>query len=215
MTADEHEPRTVSVVGEGRAASTPDVATLQLGVETTDATLTTAQADNSRRNTALRARLRELGVEARDMQTFGYNVGQDHGPEGPIGYRVSNMIRITVRALDRVGTLLDAAIEAGANRVHHVGFGSLDAAEAQQQAREAAMADARTKAAHYAALAGTRLGAVLAIAEGGATPPTFARAAAPMRAMMSATPIDPGENTITVAIHVTYAILQDGTEDTD
>lgn len=122
MTADEHEPRTVSVVGEGRAASTPDVATLQLGVETTDATLTMAQADNSRRSTALRARLRELGVEARDMQTFGYNVGQDHGLEGPIGYRVSNMVRITIRALDRVGTLLDAAIEAGANRVHHVGF---------------------------------------------------------------------------------------------
>jgi len=156
-----------------------------------------------------------LGVEARDVQTFGYNVGQDHGPTGPIGYRVSNMVRITIRALDRLGTLLDAAIEAGANRVHHVGFGSLDAAEAQQQAREAAMADARTKAAHYATLAGASLGPVLAIAEGGATPPPFARVAAPMRAMMSATPIDPGENTITVAIHVTYALLQGSAKGTE
>ena len=42
MATVEHEPRTISVIGESRAASAPDVATLQLGVETTDATLTTA-----------------------------------------------------------------------------------------------------------------------------------------------------------------------------
>jgi uncharacterized protein YggE len=211
MATDERELRTVSVVGEGRAATTPDVATLQLGVETTDATLTTAQADNSQRSAALRARLRELGVEARDIQTSGYNVGQDHGPEGPIGYRVSNMVRITVRVLDRVGALLDAAIEAGANRVHYVGFGALDSAEAQHRAREAAMAEAQAKAAHYAALAGAQLGPVLAITESGTAPPPFARAA-PMRAMMATTPIDTGEETITVTIQVTYALLQDNAQ---
>ena len=206
MATEERESRTVSVIGEGRVATAPDVATLQLGVETTDATLTTAQADNSQRSAALRARLRDLGVEARDIQTAGYNVGQDHGPAGPSGYRVSNMVRITVRALDRVGALLDAAIEAGANRVHHIGFGALDSAEAQHRAREAAMADAQAKAAHYADLAGARLGPVLAIAEGGAAPPHFSRAA-PMRAMMAATPIDSGEETITVTIQVTYALV--------
>lgn len=215
MAAEEREPRTVSVVGEGRAANTPDIATLQLGVETTDATLTIAQSDNNRRSATLRARLHELGIEARDIQTSGYNVGQDHGPEGPIGYRVSNMIRITVRALDRVGTILDGAIEAGANRVHHVGFGALDSIEAQHQAREAAMADAHSKAAHYAALAGARLGPVLAIVEVGAKPPPFMHATAPMRALRTTIPIDPGEGVSTVAIQVSYALLPDSTEHTD
>lgn len=207
MSMEEREPRTVSVVGEGRVATTPDIAALQLGVETTDATLTTAQADNSQRSAALRARLHELGIETCDIQTSGYNVGQDHGPEGPIGYRVSNMVRITVRALDRVGILLDAAIEAGANRVHHVGFGSLDSAEAQHQAREAAMSDAGRKAAHYAALAGAGLGPILMIAEGGATPPAFSRAT-PMRAVLAYPSIDPGEETIIVTIQVTYALIE-------
>lgn len=206
MSANDPATRTVSVIGEGRAPIAPDIATVQLGVETTDAALTAAQADNAAWSAALRARLRALGIAPRDIQTVGYQVGRDHGPEGPRGYRVANLVRVTIRALDAVGALLDAAIEAGANQIHQIGFGSSDPAEAQHRAREAAVDDARTRAAHYAALTGTQLGPVLAIAEGGATPPAFA-AASTMRAMRMPTPIEPGEETIVATIQITYALL--------
>lgn len=206
MSAGEVAARTVSVIGEGRATIVPDIATVQLGVETTNTALATAQADNAARSTALRARLNKLGVATRDIQTTGYQVGQDHGPEGPRGYRVANMVRVTIRALDTVGAILDAAIEAGANQVHHVGFGASDTAEAQHRAREAAVADTHTRATHYATLTGTRLGAVITVAETGAVPPSFAPAGT-MRAMRMTTPIDPGEESITATIQITYSLL--------
>lgn len=206
MAANEGETRTVSVVGEGRATLAPDLATVLLGVETTNVALAEAQADNTSRSTALRARLAELGIAARDLQTAGYQVGEDHGREGPQGYRIANMVRVTVRDLAAVGATIDAAIAAGANRVHHVGFGVSDPVEAQRRAREAAVADARTRAAHYATLAGARLGPALTIAEGGAVAPPFAPAGA-LRAMRMTTPIEPGEETISATIQITYALL--------
>ena len=206
MAANGDETRSVSVVGAGHATLAPDLATVLLGVETTDAALAAAQADNAARSVALRARLAELGINARDIQASGYQVGEDHGREGPRGYRVANMVRVTVRDLGAVGATIDAAIAAGANRVHHVGFGVSDPAEAQRRAREAAVADAHTRAAHYAALTGARLGPALTIAEAGAAPPPFAPASA-MRAMRMPTPIEPGEETIAATIQITYALL--------
>ena len=205
MSANNPAARTVSVIGEGRATVAPDLATVQLGVETTDTTLTAAQADNAARSAALRARLGASGIAPRDIQTTSYQVGQDHGPEGPRGYRVANMVRVTVRALDTLGAILDAAIEAGANQIHSIGFRSSDTTAAQRQAREVAVTDAHTRAAHYAALTGTQLGSVIAIAETGATPPSFAPAGA-MRAMRMTTPIEPGEETITATIQITYVL---------
>jgi uncharacterized protein YggE len=116
------------------------------------------------------------------------------------------MVRVTVRDLAAVGATIDAAIAAGANRVHHVGFSVSDPAEAQRRAREAAVADARARAAHYATLAGARLGAALTITEGGATAPPFAPAGA-MRAMRATTPIEPGEEAISASVQITYALL--------
>lgn len=206
MSANELPTRTVSVVGEGRATLTPNLATIQVGVETTDETLAAAQADNAALSTALRERLRERGIAPRDIQTVAYQVGRDHGPEGPRGYRVNNLIRVTVRALDTLGATLDAAIEAGANQVQQITFRASDPGAAQRQAREAAMADARARAEHYAALAELRLGEVLAIAETGTTPPPHALGGM-MFAMRATTPIDPGEETITATIQITYALL--------
>jgi len=181
------EPRTVSVVGTGRVTVPPDLASLTLGVETTDRALAAAQRENATRSAALRARLAGWGLPAREIQTAGYNVWQDHDRDGtPRGYRVSNTVRLLVSDLARVGELLDTAIDAGANSIGGVTFGLRDEADALHRAREAAMADARAKAAHYAALAGSRLGDVLSISEGGGAAPTQHMRA--MRAMAMETP---------------------------
>ncbi len=201
------EPRTVSVVGTGRVTTSPDVAFLTLGVETTDRTLATAQRENATRSTALRARLAERGLPAREIQTAGYNVWQDHDRDGePRGYRVDNTVRLLVSDLARVGELLDAAIDAGANSIGGVAFGLRDEADALHRAREAAMTDARSKAAHYAALAGSRLGDVLSIAEAGSAPPIQHMRAMRGIAAASTTPIDAGEGAVVVTLQVVYTL---------
>lgn len=200
------EPRTVSVVGTGRVTVSPDVAILTLGVETPDRALATAQQENAARSAALRARLAAWGLPAREIQTAGYNVWQDHDRDGkPRGYRVGNTVRLLTGDLARVGELLDAAIDAGANSIDGVTFGLRDEADALHRAREAAMADARAKAAHYAALAGSHLGDVLSIAEGDATPPPRPMYARAMLAVAAPhTPIEAGEGTVIVTLQVMY-----------
>ncbi len=211
MSGMRDEPRTVSVVGNGRVTVPPDVAILTLGVETTDRALATAQRENATRSAALRARLAEWGLPAREIQTAGYNVWQDHDRDGqPRGYRVSNTVRLLVSDLARVGELLDTAIDAGANSIGGVAFGHRGLADALHRAREAAMADVRAKAEHYAALAGSRLGDVLSIAEGGGSRPIQhmrAMRAAAMETPPGLTPIDAGEGTVIVTLQVIYALL--------
>ena len=205
------EPRTVSVVGTGRVTTAPDLAILTLGVETTDRALATAQRENAARSAALRDRLAEWGLPARAIQTAGYNVWQDHDRDGqPRGYRVGNSVRLLVSDLARVGELLDTAIDAGANSVGGVTFGLRDEADALGRAREAAMADARTKAAHYAALAGCALGDALSIVEGDAAPPARPMYARAMRMDTPTTTIEAGEGAVTVTLQVTYALLSGG-----
>ena len=91
-------------------------------------------------------------------------------PEGPVGesqggYRVSNMLRVTVRDVERAGDVLDAAVEAGANQVYGVTFTVSDESRWQGQAREKAFADAKARAAELAGLAGVELGAVQSVSE--------------------------------------------------
>jgi uncharacterized protein YggE len=89
------------------------------------------------------------------------------GPPAPNqeGYRVSNMLRVTVRDVERAGDVLDAVVEAGANQVWGVTFTVSDESAWQGQARQEAMADARVRAGELAELAGLELGEVLSVSE--------------------------------------------------
>ncbi len=205
--------RTITVAGEGRVSVTPDVAYVLLGVETADTTLAAAQRENAARMAALRDQLAALEVAEGDTRTAGYSVGQDYGREGPTGrHRVSNVVRATVRDLGRLGEILDAAVAAGANRVHGVSFDLTHRDDALQRAREAAVRDARAKAEQYAALAGVRLGAPVAISESGGAPPLRAEALAMSSKEAARTSIQPGEGAIGLTIQITYEIVPAGAD---
>jgi uncharacterized protein YggE len=75
------------------------------------------------------------------------------------------MLRVTVRDVEMVGAVLDAAVDAGANQVHGVTFTVEDESTWQGQAREKAMADARARANELASLADVGLGEVVSVSE--------------------------------------------------
>ena len=121
--------------------------------------------------------------------------------EGQGGYRVSNILRVTVRDVEKAGDVVDAAVEAGANQVHGVTFTVSDEGNWQGQAREKAMADAEARAAELARLAGVELGAVQSVSEViGAWP-----AAMTPEAIMSGG-FAPGELELSTRVQVTFAI---------
>lgn len=206
-------PRTITVVGTGKVSLVPDVAQVNVGAEARADTVSEAKAEVDRQMVALHAALQEMGIDEKDIQTSHYSIHYEREPmqvmrEGPVGegeggYRVSNMLRVTVRDVERAGDVLDAAVEAGANQVYGVTFTVADESSWQGQAREKAMSDAEARAAELAGLAGVELGAVQSVSEViGAWP----AAMAPMPETVMSGGFAPGELELSTRVQVTFAI---------
>jgi uncharacterized protein len=121
-----------------------------------------------------------------------------------VGYHVENIVEVQIRDLAEIGTILDQMIEAGGNIIGNIRFEVGDRAEFIDQARDAAMVDARHKADQLAEAAGASVAEVLTIEETDLTP----RPAPPVMADMpeAAVPIEPGAETIEVNVQVTWVI---------
>jgi hypothetical protein len=196
----------ITVVGEGKAQ--PDIVRTQIGVEVIAPTIQEAMKESNTRMTAVLARLQELDVAEKDVQTSSYSINPqrdyEKGAGEVTGYQVSTMVQVTIRQLDRVGLLLDQTVAAGANSVYGVSFTISDPNPLEEEARAAAMADAEAKAQALAHLGGVGLGRVIAISEvvGGAPLP-MARAS---ELGGGGGPIAPGELELIAQIQVTYEI---------
>ena len=164
-------PATISVTGEGTVSSVPDLATISLGVTTTAATAAEAMAANSTALAAVLERLAAAGVAPRDMQTSNLTlnpnwVSYDSGTASKIdGYTASNMLTVQVRALDKLGAVLDGTITDGANTLNGVTFGVAEPRPALDEARKKAVADAKARATLLVEAAGAKLGPIVSIAE--------------------------------------------------
>jgi uncharacterized protein YggE len=122
------------------------------------------------------------------------------------GYTALNNVDVQVRDLDQLGTLLDAAVAAGANTISGIRFVASDDLALTEQARAAAMDDARQKAEQLASLAGASLGPVISLSEGAAGPtPIFGGDTT--AGIGGAVPIEPGTETVSVSLHVTWQLI--------
>lgn len=130
-------------------------------------------------------------------------------PESNGRYVVTNVVEVTVRDLNRVGALLSAATNAGANEVWGIDFEIENPKPFEEKARAEAVADARAKAASLAKLAGISLGEPIAVREsgGGFTPMFEPRMAMSAKAEVANVPVERGELTITRQVDIVYAIL--------
>jgi uncharacterized protein len=206
---------TISVSGEGRVATSPDMATITLGVTTFAKTAALALSANSADVAKVVANLTEAGIEAKDIQTNGLMLNPNvsytaSGSVGEIdGYTAMNMVTIRVRKLDTLGTVLDAAVKDGANTLNGLMFGLADQVPVLDQARLLAVTDARRKAELLATAAGASLGRVIAISESTGYPEN-----APMfRAEASfdgagAVPVAGGEIGMTITVSMTWEIAE-------
>lgn len=207
--------RTVTVTGTGTSSVVPDRAEVLAGVQTQAETAGAALATNNEAVRRLFRTLAEHGVAERDHQTRNLHVGPVYEQPSPtrggaprvVAYQVTNQVRIVVRDLARLGGLLDALVKTGANRLDGVRFVVSDPAAATDQARKAAVDDAKRRAALYVEALGARLGKVMQISEAGIhlPRPEFMQAAT-ARSLAADVPIATGENEISANIAVTFAI---------
>jgi uncharacterized protein YggE/ribose/xylose/arabinose/galactoside ABC-type transport system permease subunit len=216
------EPPSISVSGVGKITAAPNVAEISVGVVTQGVAARDALTANNEAMAALMDRLKQGGVEAKDVQTTNISINPRYSQPAPrpgnlppnefvpriVGYDVNNMVQITARDLAKLGVLLDAVVGAGANQMHGIRFRIDEPERLLDGARREAMADARRKAELLAREAGVTVGRPLRIQEsGGASPPPMPMRGMRMAAMAeSAVPVAAGEQELRVTVHVIYRI---------
>jgi uncharacterized protein YggE len=210
-------PRTIRVIGTGQAQAAPDEAHLDFGVETTAPTAQAAAQQNAEAMERVIRALVAAGIPRNEIRTHNFSVFPDYaqprpGTEEPTlrGYRVTNLVTARTERIAQVGGLIDAALAAGANRVHGVRFGLKNAEAVRAEAIRDAVAKARADAASIAAALGVRLGPVLDASTAGGTPPVFARLemaqARDFAGAAAPTPIEAGEQTVTATVTLVYGV---------
>lgn len=161
----------ITVVGEGKVRTDPNVARATIGVDVMRPSVADASAANKKIIDAVLSVLKELGLTDKELQTSGYSVyAERYGPNGPlpedqVNYRVTNNVSVTIRDLSKVGDILDAAIKAGANNIYGVEFSVENRGAFESDARKLAIEDARMKAEELATLTGVKLGKVIGVSE--------------------------------------------------
>lgn len=205
--------RTVTVTGTGEAQAAPDEARINAGVQSVADTVVAASRDNEEKIRKIMEALSEQGIGESDIGTTDYGIwAQQNFEDGQTtitGYHVSNVVVVTIKDIAKVGDVLAAVTNAGANTVHGINFSVSDTEALEKEARERAMADARRRAESLAGLADVTLGDVvtLSTSEGPGYGPMMMEAAAMRRSDSAPRPtITPGQQNVTVQVQVTYAI---------
>jgi uncharacterized protein YggE len=211
-------PGRISIVGEGKAAAVPDTAVFDAGVVVIAETAQAALEQNTKAISALLAALKAAGIEGRDLATSGFTVQPrvaysqaepGKQPEQPKleGYEVRNSVKARVRDLNKLGMILDAAVQHGANLIGGISFDIQNKDVLLDKVRQDAINDAKRKAEKAAQAAGLKLGRVLSLSETVQhTPHPMAGDGMSFKAAAASIPIEAGEQSVGAHIEMTWEI---------
>jgi len=192
--------RTLTVTGTGSAAAVPDTALIRLSAVHRARSFAEALAGaESAREEVVKAAA-DLTVSTVNLSVWPTS---EQGQQP--GFEARHTLTIATGDLAVANELLTRlAHEVGSRlQVEGVDMTVQDPAAAVLEAREAAFAEARTKAQHLATLADATLGQVEAIAEGGAAGPGPGFGA---MAKMADVGLQPGETRISATLTVTWSL---------
>lgn len=190
--ADEARPRTVSVTGQGEVTAEPDLAHVVLGVEARRPALAEARTEVAAAVERLLAPTKALGIDPRLVNATRMQVQPEYRWNEKdrqrvlLGYFVSRQVQVELRNLEQLGTLLERAVDAGANQVSDPVLDSTRRKDLERDAMTRAVQDARQNAETLARAAGVKLGPVrvLSAAPVGPVMPRYRMAMAMAEASM-------------------------------
>lgn len=209
----DNDRRTVSVSGQGQFAVEPDMGQFSVGVEVSNESADAALEESNVLVGQVTAALTGIGIAEDDITLGSFSIWPEYNYEREtpelIGFRVSHQLSVKVRNIDQTGEALAAAVDAGANVVHGVGFTVEDPAAALDQARQRAFDDARHKAEELARISGGNLGVIVSVTETSYTPVPVGREAEAGAGddAASSVPINPGESTFTIDVQVVWELV--------
>jgi uncharacterized protein YggE len=206
--------RYLTVTGVGTISVVPDAVRFNATVSVLGSTNAAALSSASKSSAAVRAALKAKGIAVKDIRSANisvypeYNWTQEAGTK-ITGYRASQSFDVLIRKAADAGSIIEAVVTAGGDNVQLGGVipTTINPSVATEDARAAAVANAKSKATSYAKLLGTSIGKVLFLEEQSSpiysSPFPSAKAGA---ADAAAIEIDLGEQDVTVTITVRWAL---------
>ncbi|MGF7049438.1 uncharacterized protein YggE [Paenibacillus sp. DS2015] len=207
----------INVVGKGEISVTPDIAYLSIGV---DSEADTAQAAQ-KANAAIMAKLNKLlkdtwGIADKDVKTSQFYVQPNYtytekDGQKIKGYTAHHVLTVSYRDLTKVGQLLDAASNTGANNINNVQFAVENRDQYETQVIEKAMANAELKAGSIAKAAKRQLGMILVVSQGDSSNPVVYyeqqnMMSAAMDKASGATEVEAGEIKVSTQLSVQFEL---------
>lgn len=207
---------TISVSSSGSITVLPDVGYISLGVDTENADVKKAEDENSKIMNAIIMAMGKLGVEETDIKTTNYSIYpryRDYEDEKPMSYTVNSTVQITVKNIEDISDVIDAAINAGANRTNNIRFDVLDRDASYNLALQDAIANAKSRAEVIADAAGVKIVSVVTVNENGSAPSVFYGERAKSVSMdmdeSFAPAISTGDMEITASVSITYEVVNE------
>jgi uncharacterized protein len=206
--------RYITVTGVGTISVVPDAVRFNATVSALGTTNAAALSSASKSAAAVRTALKDAGIAVKDIRSANisvypeYNWTQEAGTK-ITGYRASQSFDVLVRTASKAGSIIEAVVTAGGDNVQLGGVipTTLNPSAATEDARAAAVLNAKSKATSYAKLLGTSVGKVLSLEE--QSSPVYSSPFPMTKAGMAdaaAVEIDLGEQDVTVTITVRWAL---------
>jgi uncharacterized protein len=205
----------IRVSGNAKVTTQPDRAQIDLGVISRAATSQTAAADNARALEAVLAAAKSAAGPGAVLKTVSYSLYPNYHSRVSSGeptidsYTATNVVRVTLDDLGKVGGVIDAATRAGANDVQGIQFTLRDEDAVKAEALRQAARQARAKADVLADTLGLKVVRILEVAENGVHfAPVFARprAMAATASAAVATPVESGTLDVTADVSLTVEV---------
>ncbi len=204
----QQEQSTLTLSATETVKAAPDVAYISIGVRTTGSSAEEAQQENARIAEGFLAAIKAQGVSEEDVQTQNINIYQDY--EDAKKTVMENTYKVTVKNVDSVGSVIDAAAAAGANYTYSLSFDVQNRDTVYMQALSQAMESVGTKAKAMAMAGGYTIVRPISITESGADngvmPYEYAAGTMDSRAEGAATQVTPQDIEVSATVSGTYLI---------
>jgi uncharacterized protein len=201
----------LKVVGAGVATGAPDQCQLQIALTSMNGEAAAALSTCADLAAAAIVAIEGVHSARCEVQTVGISVQDffDQSQQRVTAKMGTYQLQVTVRPIESAGSVLAAlgALAGDALAVRGFQLGVRDPEPLRSRARRLAVEDATRRASELSEAAGIRLGPIVALEDGAATPAQTGWRPTVMAASASSTmPIEAGEVSASSTVTITYAI---------
>lgn len=212
-TVADMQPSEITVTGNAQRTMAPTYAILSLGLTSSSANVTAAKSANDKVMSQLINSLSSQGLAKKDIYSSNISVNPDYnydnGNRTITSYSISNTVTVRINNLDKVSSIIGAAVQAGATEINSLTFKADVPHALQDQLTVDAIKDGRHNAEIMASALGRTLGPVKTVSTNQVstnsidTMPRLAKVGAEL-SLSTNTPVEQGSLIVSQDANMTY-----------